>query len=381
MSDRLARQFAFLNEADRLKSVSRANVLSDLSRAENSAEHSWHGALYGMVFGASDRALAMLVLHDLVEIDCGDHPIHLPHDADAVALAEARAARRLFGILPEPAPLAGLWDEFASGRTAAARQALRMDHVQPLFQVLGAPAPLPAHLQIVRDNLDRGRAARLDREWPAVMQAARCLLAGQCLPEHDSASRDLAARLRFLIEADRLKSVLRANTLIDRSRRENTAEHSWHLALYALVLADQAGPGVNVGRAIRMLLLHDLVEIDVGDVPIHSANGQAHGSDQRRQAELAAAQRLFGLLPAATGAGFLALWREFEEARSADAIFAKALDRCQPLMQNLASGGAGWVEYDVGYAQVESRVGVWIDRGAPDIWRYLDLRLKAHFAA
>ena len=88
----------------------------------------------------------------------------------------------------------------------------------------------------------------------------------------------LAAQFAFLVEADRLKSVLRASPLADNSRRENSGEHSWHLTLYAMVLADQAGAGVSIDRVIRMLILHDLVEIDVGDVPIHSANGLAHGS-------------------------------------------------------------------------------------------------------
>src|SRR5690606_20618779 len=116
MSD-LAARFAFLNEADRLKSVQRANVLMDLSRRENSAEHSWHVALYAMVFGASDRVIAMLLLHDLVEIDVGDHPIHLPHDVAVVQAAEDAAARRLFAMLPEGDALLALWREFESGQT------------------------------------------------------------------------------------------------------------------------------------------------------------------------------------------------------------------------------------------------------------------------
>ena len=136
------RRFGFLCEADRLKSVERANVLMDLSRPENSAEHSWHVALYAMVFGASDRAIAMLLLHDLVEIDVGDHPIHLNHDAAALAAAEDAAARRLFGMLPGGDAALALWREFEAGQSADARMAKRMDHVQPMFQVLLAPAPL-----------------------------------------------------------------------------------------------------------------------------------------------------------------------------------------------------------------------------------------------
>lgn len=191
----------------------------------------------------------------------------------------------------------------------------------------------------------------------------------------------LDAQLAFLAEADRLKSVLRANTLIDASRRENSAEHSWHLALWAMVLADQAAPGVNVDRVIRMLLLHDLVEIDVGDVPLHSAGGQAHGSAEVQAAEAAAAERIFGLLPADQRDAFRALWAEFEAAESPDAVFAKALDRAQPVVQNIESGGTGWVDYGVTFAQVEARVGAKVVRGAPGLWARLRERVQAFFAA
>ena len=142
----------------------------------------------------------------------------------------------------------------------------------------------------------------------------------------------LDAQFAFLNEADRLKSVLRATTLVDGSRRENSGEHSWHLALYAMVLADQAASGVDINRVIRMLVLHDLVEIDVGDVPIHSADGQAHGSAATQAAEARAADRIFGLLPSDLAADLHALWAEFEAGLTPDALFAKALDRVQPVM-------------------------------------------------
>ncbi|MFO1139821.1 MAG: HD domain-containing protein [Paracoccus sp. (in: a-proteobacteria)] len=369
----LTRRFQFLNEADRLKSVTRANVLMDLSRAENSAEHSWHVALFAMVFGASDRAIAMILLHDLVEIDCGDHPIHLAHDMAAVAAAENAAAERLFGLLPDGAALLALWHEFEAGETADARMARRMDHVQPMFQVLCASAPLADHVAIVRDNMTAGRAARLWSEWPEAMAAAQALLDGR------QPAGDLAARLAFLAEADRLKTVLRASTLTDASRRENSAEHSWHLALYALVMAPVAGPGVDIGRVIRMLILHDLVEIDTGDVPIHSAGGTAHHGAAQATAEAAAAARIFGLLPAGQGQAFHDLWSEFEANETADAVFAKSLDRAQPVMQNIASGGGTWVEYDVTYVQLVERVGLRIQRGAPMLWTWLDARAQAFF--
>lgn len=183
----------------------------------------------------------------------------------------------------------------------------------------------------------------------------------------------------FLLEADRLKQVLRATTLADGSRRENSGEHSWHLALYALVLTDHAGPGVAIDRVIRMLILHDLVEIDVGDVPIHSANGEAHGSAETQAAEQRAADRIFGLLPPDVGQPLRSLWEEFEAAETPDAIFAKSLDRVQPLLHNIASGGGSWIDYAVTFEQLEERVGRKVARGAPRLWHYVRARARAFF--
>lgn len=189
----------------------------------------------------------------------------------------------------------------------------------------------------------------------------------------------LDAQFAFLNEADRLKSVLRATTLCDGSRRENSGEHSWHLALYAMVLADQAAPGVSIDRVIRMLLIHDLVEIDVGDVPIHSANGLAHASTETVSAEQKAAARIFGLLPVDQAKAFRALWDEFEAAETPDAVFAKSLDRVQPVLANLQSGGGTWVTYDVTWDQLERRVGVKIARGAPRVWDWVQKKARAWF--
>lgn len=189
----------------------------------------------------------------------------------------------------------------------------------------------------------------------------------------------LDAQFAFLNEADRLKSVLRATTLVDGSRRENSGEHSWHLALYAMVLADQAASGVDINRVIRMLVLHDLVEIDVGDVPIHSADGQAHGSAATQAAEARAADRIFGLLPSDLAADLHALWAEFEAGLTPDALFAKALDRVQPVMANLMSGGGTWVEYNVTSDQFDQRVGTKITKGAPRLWDWVRGRTRAYF--
>ena len=193
------------------------------------------------------------------------------------------------------------------------------------------------------------------------------------------ASARLDQQFSFLNEADKLKSVLRATTLCDGSRRENSGEHSWHLTLYALVLADQAAPGVDINRVIKMLILHDLVEIDVGDVPIHSAGGTAHGSVETARAEARAADRIFGLLPSDLRYDLRGLWDEFETATTPDAIFAKSLDRVQPVMHNLASGGGTWVEYNVTAEQLEARVGVKIAKGAPGLWDWIQGKTRAFF--
>ncbi len=189
----------------------------------------------------------------------------------------------------------------------------------------------------------------------------------------------LDAQFAFLNEAERLKSVLRATTLVDGLRPENSGEHSWHLALYAMVLEGQAAPGVNIDRVIRMLLLHDLVEIDVGDVPIHSANGTAHASAETVAAEQRAADRIFGLLPPDQARAFRALWDEFEAAETPDAIFAKSLDRVQPVMANLMSGGGTWKTYNVTAEQLEARVGVKVARGAPALWAWVKEKTRAYF--
>ncbi|MEC9196309.1 MAG: HD domain-containing protein [Pseudomonadota bacterium] len=186
----------------------------------------------------------------------------------------------------------------------------------------------------------------------------------------------ISAQLAFLTEADRLKSIQRATTLCDASRRENSAEHSWHIALYALTLAEHAERPVNIGRVIQMILLHDIVEIDAGDAPIHG------GPDPAIQAikEQKAADRIFGILPADQRDHYRALWEEFEAAETDDAIFAKSIDRVQPLIANLETGGGSWIEYDVTAQQLETRVGVKVRRGAPKVWQALKQRIDSWFA-
>ena len=185
------------------------------------------------------------------------------------------------------------------------------------------------------------------------------------------------AQLAFLTEADKLKATLRATTLCDGSRRENSAEHSWHIALYAMVMAEHANRPINIDRVIKMLLIHDLVEIDAGDNPIHGD----HDPAEMEAVEKAAADRIFGLLPDDQTTAFRALWDEFEAAQTDDAIFAKSIDRVQPVISNLESGGRSWIDYAVTRAQVESRVGAKVQKGAPAIWDALKSRINAWFDA
>lgn len=185
----------------------------------------------------------------------------------------------------------------------------------------------------------------------------------------------LEQQLAFLKEIDRLKSVVRLSPLIDRSRRENSAEHSWHLALYALVLAEYAAGSVDVLRVVKMLLIHDIVEIDAGDVPFHVPAMHA-GQAEREQL---AAERIFGLLPEAQAVEFRELWLEFEAAESDDAKFAKALDRFQPMLHNAATDGGTWVECEVTLEQITARCRRPIESGAPALWEAAAGMAEAHY--
>ncbi len=156
----------------------------------------------------------------------------------------------------------------------------------------------------------------------------------------------LIAQMQFLVEIDRLKTILRQTPITDGSRKENTAEHSWHLALCATVLAEHANEPVDVARVVELLLVHDLVEIDAGDTFIYAANDPDVAAAQEA-AENLAAERIFGLLPTEQGALLRARWDEFEAKETPEAKFAKSVDRVQPMLLNLIAGGGSWAEHGV----------------------------------
>ena len=185
---------------------------------------------------------------------------------------------------------------------------------------------------------------------------------------------DIASRFAFLSEIDGLKAVLRQNRTIGERRRENSAEHSWHLAMFALVLGDLA-PGLDLNRVVAMLLVHDIVEVDAGDVPIHSA----YDSVALARVEAVAAERIFGLLPEPQRDRFLALWQEFEAVETVEARFAKALDRLQPLLLNTLTEGGTWAENGLTEAQVMARYRPVIERGIPGLWPFVEALVRRHY--
>jgi putative hydrolase of HD superfamily len=173
----------------------------------------------------------------------------------------------------------------------------------------------------------------------------------------------LGRQLDFVRELDKLKSVMRKNRLSDLSRLENSAEHSWHVALMALVLAEHAALPLRCEHAVAIALVHDLVEIDAGDTFAYGATGHA----DKREREERAATRLFGVLPAEQARQFLALWHELEADETPEARFVQALDRLQPVLLHQLTGGVVWREHGVTRSQVMARVAP-IRDVLPTLW-------------
>jgi putative hydrolase of HD superfamily len=186
------------------------------------------------------------------------------------------------------------------------------------------------------------------------------------------------ATLEFFMEADRLKGVERRNWLADGSRRENTAEHSWHLGIAAMVFTAFASEPVDVGRAVCMALVHDIVEIDAGDTFAYDTSELA---DTKQAREEQAADRLFGILPADLGAHFRELWDEYERGDTPEARYVMAVDRVAPMLLNIAEGGSAWREYGITRARVIDRNGKHVEPALPEVWAEALSRLDAATAA
>ncbi len=174
-------------------------------------------------------------------------------------------------------------------------------------------------------------------------------------------------QLSFLIEIDKMKSVFRRTMLIDLTRRENDAEHSWHFALTALVLCEYAKDDVDITRVIKMALVHDLVEVYAGDTFAYDEAGYA----DKEERELKAADKIFGMLPDDQRDEFRALWDEFEDFNTKESCYANAIDRLQPFINNYKTDGYTWREGNVNKAQVYKRMGA-VRLYAPELWPFLE---------
>ncbi len=175
----------------------------------------------------------------------------------------------------------------------------------------------------------------------------------------------LQKQIDFILESDKLKKIFRKTYLADGSRYENDAEHSWHLALMTILLSEYSNKSIDVLKVIKMVLIHDIVEIDAGDTYCYD---DAANEDKVKR-EIAAAKRLFALLPFDQRKEFMDIWVEFEENKTAEANFANALDCFQPVNLNYASGGISWIENNIAYNQVIKRTSK-IQDGSMQLWNY-----------
>ena len=176
----------------------------------------------------------------------------------------------------------------------------------------------------------------------------------------------------FILELDKLKGVTRKTRPLGLDRYENSAEHSWQIAMLASSLAHCAQEAIDLDRVIHMLLVHDIGEIDAGDTIVYAEGGW----EERKAAERAAVERIFGLLPDGHSARFLHLWHEFERGESPEARFANAVDRAMPVLLNLANAGQSWRENGITHARVVARIADPIREGCPALWDYIEARLE-----
>lgn len=176
----------------------------------------------------------------------------------------------------------------------------------------------------------------------------------------------------FILELDKLKAVTRKTKPLGQERYENSAEHSWQIAVLAMSMAPFAEKPIDVNRVIRMLLVHDIGEIDTGDTFFYLEHGWA----ERKVAEKETVTRVFGLLPEPERSAFMELWQEFEDAVTPEAKFAHAADRAMPVLLNLANNGQSWKENGVTHDQVVQRVGPAVSAGCPALWALLQVKLE-----
>ena len=178
---------------------------------------------------------------------------------------------------------------------------------------------------------------------------------------------NLLKQINFIKEIDKVKYIQRKTKLFNSDRRENDAEHSWHLAMMTLVLAEHSDVPIDILKVLKMVLIHDIVEIDAGDTFIYDTTKSHSNTDEER----IAANRIFGMLPKEQADEFIAVWEEFENGQTNEAKFAKSMDRFEPLLQNTSNNGGTWAEFDVDYAKVYEKKKA-IKDGSSTIWQYAE---------
>jgi len=180
-------------------------------------------------------------------------------------------------------------------------------------------------------------------------------------------TEDLLNQIAFIKEIDKVKYIQRKTKLFNSDRHENDAEHSWHLALMAIVLAEHSNEPIDVLKVVKMVLIHDIVEIDAGDIFLYDSQINHDNTEQERLA----ANRIFGLLPKNQADELISIWEEFEAGETNEAKFAKSMDRLEPLLQNTSNNGGTWKEFGVGYNKVYEKKSV-IKEGSRSLWNYAE---------
>lgn len=179
--------------------------------------------------------------------------------------------------------------------------------------------------------------------------------------------RNLQQQIDFIKEIDKVKYIQRKTKLFNSDRNENDAEHSWHLAMMAIILAEHSNEPIDILKVVKMVLIHDIVEIDAGDTFIYDTQKNHTNTDEERLA----AKRIFGLLPQKQAEGLIEIWEEFEAGLTHEAKFARAMDRLEPLLQNTSNSGGTWNEFDINYSKVYDKKKI-IDEGSRTIWDFAE---------
>lgn len=177
--------------------------------------------------------------------------------------------------------------------------------------------------------------------------------------------------MEFIVELDKMKSILRQTSLINEDRREDDAQHSWHISLMAMLLAEYSNEKVDLLKVIKMLLTHDLVEIYAGDTFCYDEEGNS----DKREREVAAAEKIFGMLDEDKGKELRALWDEFEEMKTPEALFATSMDRLQPMLNNYHNDGGTWKKFDVPKSDIYKRIGP-VKDSSDELWGYVEYMLE-----